>query len=68
MTRSAIRHIITAVGTVLALFGLDNFVDIFDFANQNLDAIWAAVETIVGFALTIYGFAKNPERHEAEIK
>ena len=68
MTRSAIRHIITAVGTVLALFGLDNFVDIFDFANQNLDAIWAAVETIVGFALAIYGFAKNPERHNAEIK
>ncbi|HAW04288.1 MAG TPA: hypothetical protein DCW83_06345 [Saprospirales bacterium] len=66
MTRSAIRHILTAVGTVLTLFGLDNFVDIFDFANQNLDSIWAAVETLVGFALAIYGFTKNPERHEVE--
>ena len=66
MTRSAIRHILTALGTVLTLFGLDDFVDIFEFANQNLDAIWAAVETLVGFALTIYGFTKNPERHEVE--
>jgi len=63
MKKSALRHILTAVGTVLTLFGLDNFVDIFSFVNQNLDSIWGAVQTIIGFALTIYGFIKNPERH-----
>jgi len=66
MTKSAIRHILTAVGTVLTLFGLDNFVDIFEFANQNLDGIWAAVETIAGAAITIYGFTKNGGRHAIE--
>ena len=63
MKKSALRHILTAIGTVLTLFGLDNFVDIFSYVNQNLDSIWAAAQTIFGFALTIYGFLKNPERH-----
>ena len=39
MKKSAIRHILTAAGTVLTLFGMDNFVDIFEFANQNLDSV-----------------------------
>tara|TARA_R110002074_G_scaffold198618_1_gene366201 strand:+ start:70 stop:270 length:201 start_codon:yes stop_codon:yes gene_type:complete len=59
MKKSAIRHILTAAGTVLTLFGLDNFVDIFEFANQNLDEVYAAVEVIVGASVTIYGFIAN---------
>lgn len=66
MKKSALRHILTALGTVLTLFGLDNFVDIFSYVNQNLDGIWAAAQTIIGFALTVYGFIKNPERHVIE--
>ncbi len=61
MKKSAIRHILTAAGTVLTLFGLDNFVDIFDFANQNLDEVYAAAEVIIGAAVTIYGFIANRE-------
>ena len=59
MKKSAIRHIHTAAGTVLTLFGLDNFVDIFDFANQKLDEIYAAAEVIIGAGVTIYGFIAN---------
>ena len=59
MKKSAIRHILTAAGTVLALFGMDNFVDIFEFANQNLDAVYAAAEVIIGAGITIYGFIAN---------
>ena len=66
MKKSALRHILTALGTVLALFGMDNFVDLFSYVDQNLETIWAAVETIIGFALTIYGFAKNSDRHIVE--
>lgn len=61
MKKSAIRHILTAAGTVLTLFGLDNFVDIFDFANQNLDEVYAAAEVIIGAGVTIYGFIANRE-------
>ncbi len=66
MKKSALRHILTALGTVLALFGMDNFVDLFSYVDQNLETIWAAVETIIGFALTIYGFVKNSDRHIVE--
>ena len=66
MKKSALRHILTALGTVLALFGMDNFVDLFSYVDQNLETIWAAVETIIGFALTIYGFVKNSDRQIVE--
>ena len=59
MKKSAIRHILTAAGTVLTLFGMDNFVDIFEFANQNLDSVYAAFEVIIGAGMTIYGFISN---------
>ena len=68
MKKSALRHILTAIGTILTLFGLDNFINIFDFVNQNLDGIWSSVQTLIGVAVTIFGFLKNPERHIDPIK
>ena len=62
MKKSAIRHILTAGGVVLTLFGMDNFVDIFEFANQKLDEIYAAAEVIIGAGITIYGFIANREQ------
>ena len=63
MKKSFIRHLLTAVGTLLAITGLDNFIDIVEFINQSIDPIWAAVETIIGFIVAIIGFFKEPERH-----
>jgi phage-related protein len=63
MKKSVIRHLLTALGTVLGLFGLDNFIDIFEFVNQNLDSVWAASQTLIGFVIAIVGFFKDPERH-----
>lgn len=64
---SIIRHVLTSLGVLLMAFGIDNYVDVLDFVNQNLDSVWAAGETIFGFVITVIGFFKiQPERLEAK--
>lgn len=61
-TKSLIRHILTALGFVLGLVGLDKFVPIVSTIQQNLDVVWGAVVALVGFVTTLAGFFKNKER------
>lgn len=63
-TKSTIRHILTALGVVLGLFGLGNLSGVIDFTLVNLDGIWDAVLTLVGVVTTWIGFFKNKERFE----
>jgi hypothetical protein len=55
-TKSLIRHILTAVGTVLVLVGVNGAVPIVDFLQENLDSMWEAIVAIVGFVTTLIGF------------
>lgn len=61
-TKSLIRHILTALGFVLGLVGLDKFVPIVSTLQQNLDVVWGAIMAIAGVVTTILGFFKNKER------
>lgn len=61
-TKSLIRHILTALGVVLGLIGLDKFTGIVQFILENLDGVWSAIATLVGFVLTLFGFLKDKER------
>lgn len=61
-TKSIIRHLITALGAVLGFIGLSKFTGILDYVNTNLDSIWEAVLTIVGFVATLSGFFKDKAR------
>jgi len=63
-TKSLIRHILTVFGTILGLAGLNDFVPILDFLINSLDGVWDAIVMIVGFATTIFGFLKDPTRHQ----
>lgn len=58
-TKSLIRHILTALGFVLGLVGLNKFTGVIDYLIQNLDAIWSAVLALVGFVTSIFGFFKD---------
>tara|TARA_Y100000389_G_C17333718_1_gene449491 strand:+ start:705 stop:947 length:243 start_codon:yes stop_codon:yes gene_type:complete len=62
-TKSLIRHLLTMVGTILGLAGLNDFVPILDFLINSLDGVWDALIVILGFATTIFGFTKDPNRH-----
>jgi hypothetical protein len=61
-TKSIIRHLLTALGVVLGFVGLSKFTGLLDILNQNLDTVWNAVLTIVGFITTLVGFFKNKDR------
>tara|TARA_R110000803_G_scaffold205599_1_gene272387 strand:+ start:100 stop:327 length:228 start_codon:yes stop_codon:yes gene_type:complete len=64
-TKSLIRHILTTVGTVLALIGVNGFIPIIDFVTDNLDGMWEAISTVVGFVLALVGFFNDKgERFE----
>ena len=63
-TKSLIRHAITAIGTVIALLGLNKYLPIIDLVQESFDGVWGAVELIVGFVVAILGFFKDKDRHE----
>ena len=55
-TKSLIRHILTALGTILAVIGLNSAIPIIDFLQDNLDGVWAALDVIIGFVIALIGF------------
>lgn len=61
-TKSIIRHLLTAVGVLLGFLGLSKWVTIVDIFQTNLDSVWSAILTLIGFATTIIGFFKSKER------
>jgi hypothetical protein len=65
-TKSLIRHALTAIGTVIALLGINAWVPIIDFLKDNLEPIWDSVTVLIGFVVTLYGFFVNRDKEEAE--
>ena len=61
MTKSMIRHILTAIGTLVALVGLESVTGLLNYLIENLDGLWAAGATIVGAVTTIWGFLRRKE-------
>lgn len=65
-TKSLIRHILTALGTILALLGLNQFTGVVDFMLESFDGVWGAIELLVGFVIALIGFFQDRgERFEA---
>jgi hypothetical protein len=62
MNKSLVRHLLTALGTIGMMTGLSKVVPVITFLGDNLDTVWAAGSALGGFALTLFGFFKNPER------
>lgn len=61
-TKSLIRHALTALGVVLGLLGLNQFTGLIDTILANLDSVWSAISTLVGFVLLVIGFFKDENR------
>ena len=60
--KSLVRHILTAIGVVLGFIGLDKYTGLLEYVIQNLDTVWAAVLSLIGFVTAIVGFFTNKER------
>lgn len=61
-TKSLIRHILTALGVVLGLLGLEKVTGLVQYVLDNLDSLWSAVVTVVGFVTAIIGFFLNRDK------
>lgn len=56
---SLVRHTLTAIGTVLLVLGLGKYSGAIDYMLQNIDGVYAALMSIVGVFVNIWGFFKN---------
>ncbi len=56
---SLVRHSLTALGTVLLVLGLGKYSGVIDYMLQNLDGVYAAIMSIVGVVINVWGFFKN---------
>lgn len=63
--KSTIRHILTALGVVVGLFGIGQATEVINFTLGNLDTVWASIVALVGFVTSIVGFFKDKQRFEA---
>lgn len=63
-TKSAIRHILTALLAIVGVLGLGEWVGFIEIISFNLDAVWEAAMTITGFVGSILAFFKDRNRFE----
>ena len=62
--KSLVRHVLTALGTLLVLFGLDRFIPVVETLTLNLDSTFQAIEVLVGVVLVVVGFFRNKDRFQ----
>ena len=60
--KSLVRHGLTAIGMLFAVIGLDKWIPMVQFIQENLETTTAAIITLVGFITTIIGFYKDKSR------
>lgn len=60
--KSLIRHLLTAVGILLTLLGVDKLIPVIEYLQGNLDGLFAAITTIIGIVMTVIGFFKDKDR------
>ena len=60
--KSLIRHLLTALGVLMAALGLGNASGLIEELLSNLDTIWDAILVVSGTVVSIVGFFKNKDR------
>lgn len=67
-TKSLIRHILTALGVLLAAVGMADAAELFNTLLLDLDKVWDAVLVLIGLVTTVLGFFKDKDRLAKEAK
>lgn len=65
--KSLIRHSLTAIGVLITMVGLDKYIHLIAYLQDNLDTTFAAITTLVGVGTTIVGFFKDKTRWQEEV-
>lgn len=61
-SKSLVRHLLTAIGFLLATLGLADASDMVNGLLANLDGIWDAILVLSGTIIGIVGFFKDKDR------
>jgi len=64
--KSLTRHLLTAVGILLTLLGVDKLIPVIEYLQGNLDGLFAAITTVIGIVMTVIGFFKDKDRWQKE--
>lgn len=67
MNLSLIRHILTGLGSIAVVIGLDKYTGVINYLLENLDSLWAAGLALVGAATTVYGFFRGRKKPSSEV-
>ena len=62
--KSLIRHILTGLGILFTVIGLDRWIPMVQYIQDNLETTSIAIMTLVGVISTIVGFFKDKKRWE----
>lgn len=60
--KSLIRHILTGLGILFTVIGLDKWIPMVQYIQDNLETTSIAIMTLVGVISTIVGFFKDKNR------
>ena len=60
--KSLTRHLLTALGVLLTMLGIDKLIPVVEYMQSNLDGVFAAITTLVGVVVTVIGFFKDKDR------
>lgn len=61
-SKSLIRHLLTALGSVMLIVGLGKYTGVINYVLENMDAVYTAVATITGVVMTVIGYFKDSDR------
>lgn len=61
-SKSLIRHLLTALGSVMLIVGLGKYTGVINYVLENMDAVYTAVATITGVVMGLIGYFKDSDR------
>ena len=64
ITKSLVRHVLTALGMVLGIVGLGDMVGFIDILISDVDQIWDGVAMFIGFFTSYKAFFTDKERFD----
>ena len=60
--KSMIRHIVTSLGAVAAVFGISELAGVINLIAENIDTLFGIISSIGGVIAIMKGFFHNKER------
>lgn len=65
--KSPYRHLITAIGVLLGLLGLDEYLPVITYLEGSFEGIYSAVILLIGAVTTVWGYLFGRETEDPQM-